>query len=212
MESNEETTKQENTTKETTPINEVITIDKQKDELQEYRRAIENLARIKSDFVFPNSSPAHAAIVLSCILKYSCDVKIYDHNLDGDVSEQDEVFFNELKNFLSDNKKKLSITVRDNNFKRDSEACLKFKDLAHKYGNLEIRTATDIFKKSVTKLYEKDINFAVGDRKAFRMELVDGAIGSNPRKAICSFNKSSYAAKLSKVFEENFDKCTSISL
>lgn len=50
-----------------------------------------------------------------------------------------------------------------------------------------------------------DMNFAVGDECAFRME-TNGNLPVKDRKALCSFNKPDEAASLYNIFHECFNK------
>ena len=212
MEHQVEGTSKQDDRKEASSINQVKTeqASTPQEKLEHYAKAVEVLAKSKSEFVFPNSSPDHAAIVISMMMKYSCDeVSIYDDCLNGDVTDKNpDLFFNSLAYFLSKGNK-LNISVRDeHSIKRSHDLCVRLKEYAEQYPNkIEIRKANDKFKKSIITHFKKDINFAVGDKKSYRLE-----IASDGRKAECSFNRPDYAKKLYSIFKENFSTCEAITL
>jgi hypothetical protein len=179
--------------------------------LDEYKASVEGLARAKSDFVFPNSSHRHAAIVLSCIVKYSNKiVRIYDDALQGDISGEYDPYKELLPliEFHIHSKKRLEIVVRDGG-KKSSAIYETLERLSKPFKDtLKVCAATPTFKKSVKEAFGADINFAVGDDSSFRIEQY--VHSRKERKAVCSFNKPDYAKVISDIFDEQLENCTPV--
>lgn len=178
--------------------------------LRAYYLAVRTLARGKSSIKFPNSSPEHAAIVLSTIIDYSQDIKIYDDCLSGDIADKNQLVEESINRLIKDGRS-LKIVVRSDNASQSSiYQCLC--RLTKQYPNqIAVKLASTEFKASVVEFYQRDINFAVGDCLAYRAELAD-ASGENERKAQCSFNSPKDAKRLNAVFDEHYSTCTSLDL
>lgn len=191
---------------ETVSIEDVVSI-------EEYLSAVDFFARTKSDFIFPNSSPDHAAIVLATIFKYSeRDVMIYDNSLNGDIADTNTYLIDAIKEYVKDSNKKIKIVIRDDSKHENSRIYqLLSSYVKEDKSNVDIRKATTSFTNEVVGIYNKDINFAIGDSTSFRMEKNESAGQNNTREAICSFNRSSYANKLSSVFEKHFFYCPKVN-
>ena len=72
--------------------------------MNKYQEYVEYMAKNKVDFLFGNSSSAHAAIVMSTMLKYAeRRVLLYVKNLDGSVFDKNQNFEKELVNFIERN-------------------------------------------------------------------------------------------------------------
>lgn len=177
-------------------------------ELAEYKAAIEGLAKSKSEFLFPNSGHRHAAIVLSCIVKYSNDiVRIYDDGLEGDISGIYDPYkeFLPLLEFHIHSKKRLEIVVRDAS-EKDSAIYKTLESLSYLFADtLKVCVASPAFQESVKEALGADINFAVGDSAAFRIEQY--VHRSKKRRAVCSFNKPDYAKVLNDIFDSQLASC-----
>jgi hypothetical protein len=178
-------------------------------ELQQYKTAVENLASSKSNLIFNNSSPEHAAIVLSAMLKYSnSEFRIYDNDLSGDISELNPDFFDNLSAFISAGKS-VKIVIDSLEQSANSQAyksIIKYKEM---YPNtVKLAIANDSFKDSVSKMFEKKINFALGDKTSFRIE--DSIGDLQQRKAYCCFNNPNITQKLADVFDSSFISCKAL--
>lgn len=174
--------------------------------MDEYKEAIETLAKAKSDFIFNNSSPSHANIVLTTMLKHTIkEFKVYDDNLSGDIADKDNEFYETLRQCV-ENGKTIKIVVDKIQSKENkifsflSELKSQFKDFVY------VSIASEEFKTNVTRLYDKPINFAVNDINSFRMEDVSLS-GLRQAKAICSFNNYEYSHKLERAFDLEFKNC-----
>jgi len=176
--------------------------------IDQYRIAVDFLASSKSDLVFPNSSIAHAGVVLSAMFKYSDKVvRIYDDSLDGDIAHNDKIFLDEIKNHLQKNRV-LKIVVRDDQQFLESPTYLLLRQfIISGNTNLQIRKASQKFATDISAIYSKDINFAVGDSNSVRIEEDVSTPDQNQRKAICSFYRTKWATKLATTFDSCFDSC-----
>ena len=178
-------------------------------ELDQYKKAVNNLAALKSSLVFNNSSPEHAAIVLSTMLKYSQnEFRVYDNDLSGDISELNPDFFSNLSLFVEANKV-VKIVIDSLETSANTTAyttLLSYKKMFPE--TVLISVANDEFKESIFEIYNKKINFALGDKSFFRIE--DSNSQGSQRKAICCFNNPSVTQKLAQVFDRAFSSCQSI--
>lgn len=178
-------------------------------EILDYIEAVRTLASNKSDLVFNNSTPKHAAIVLTTMLEYSKDeMRIFDDNLSGDITNHHPEFIVALQSFIKSGKK-LKVVV-DNVARTDSKVYTTLQELNSCYPKtVEVRRSTEKFKKSIAGISKESSpkNFAVSDDDGFRLE---EQIGTDERKALCSFNNKNVAGKLKKAFDKEFAGCTSI--
>lgn len=174
--------------------------------LETYKIGVENLAATNSKFLFSNSQPDHAAIVLTTMLKHSSkEFLIYDDNLSGDIIKNDnEDFFNSLKQYVSDGKV-FKIAIK----RIDDDDCKLHHTLTHlkrEYPNSVFAKYADTnYSEKIDKLFGEPIYFAVGDGKSIRIENAIGQAEPLPRKAICSFNKTDFGDKLKEVFDNGFE-------
>lgn len=171
----------------------------------DYKEAVENLAKAKSDFLFGNSSPYHAAIVLGTMLKYSeNEFRLYDDNLNGDIADEaDGFFYKNLEDFVYSGKT-LKIVV-DNIQNRENRIFTTLNKYRENFPNrVFISTSTPKFTNTINSVYKKNINFGISDDRSFRIEDVTDII---ERKAICNFNSRERAKKLIDAFDAEFDNC-----
>ena len=175
-----------------------------------YKIGVQTLAENELDFEFDNSSASHAAVVLANMLDTCKSVKIYDTHLEGDVAYSDNLFLDSLKNFMAKEDRTLNIVIRNHNSKsRLFEEILRIEK---KNCNWDVREVSNDFKKSVYKVAGElnyvDINFAVGDNRAYRLEQFDEE--HNLKKAKCNFNDVEKSRKLEGIFNSSFEKCNSV--
>jgi hypothetical protein len=184
---------------------------KSKPTMQEYKNAVNSLAKDKSATFFRNSSPDHAAIVLTAMISHSENFfYIYDEAFDGDIADRNFEFKTAIKYYLKAGKK-IHVVLRSG-AKRDSDVYKSFSQFQKRYpDSLQIREASTSFTQAITTLYGKDINFAVADGVSLRVELADSHEENN-RTAMCSFNRPDYAHPLVDVFNQNFESCRLVSM
>lgn len=179
--------------------------------VNDYKKAVENLAINNSELIFNNSSPVHASIVLSSMIKHSdSEFRIYDDNLSGDIADLNEDFYTNLSEFIESNKT-LKIVI-DSNHDDYKDTKIYKQLISYKNShpqNVFIKISNDSFKETINKVFDKNVNFAIGDKKSFRIEdIMQTETGL--RKAICCFNNSSMSKKLVSSFDLGFQTCQSI--
>lgn len=178
-----------------------------KDDLLTFKEAIRNLAELKSNFMFNNSNPDHAALVLTTMLEYSHkEFVIYDDNLSGDLANRENDFYYQLEGFVERNGR-LKIVV-DEVKDKESRIYQALVEMHKEHPErVSLRLASKDFQASVHELLihgvkHKDLNFACGDSTSFRLEADRGE-----RKALCSFNRPDVASVLVSTFDKKFNTC-----
>ncbi len=192
------------------------------DNINRYKNVVERLAESKSNFIFPNSSHQHAAIVLENMIRYCDDeFRIFDIDLSGDITRYAPDFIQTIEDGAR--KKKIFKFVIVDNSHRDTDICAKLATLSELFPDrVFVRLASEDFKKRMesvpkdVKLDEisiirldattqpRQVNFAVGDKRSFRLEFLN----NNERKAFCSFNNEFFPQLLVKAFDDGFKSCT----
>lgn len=177
-------------------------------DFEDFKIAVSNLARSKSDFIFNNSNPDHASVVIAKMLEVAeSEFIIYDDDLSGDLANRNEELYDNLAQFV---RKKGKLRVVVDNVSDSSNRIYKFiSDLHGQYPeNVSLRKSSEEFRKGINALTkeiypnESEINFACGDRVSFRVETV-----KNQRKALCSFNRPSIANHFWQRFDLNYSSC-----
>jgi len=170
-----------------------------KEELNEYREAIEFLAEQKDSFTFDNKGADHAAIVLLNMLKNTEEeFVIFSGNLNGEVADNDDVL-NELKNYLLSGKN-FKLVLEDNQIKSKSKALNLVESLEQENENIKIAFAKKYFLDEIKNIFDGEVlHFLVSDAKSYRLE-----IDKKAYKAVCSFNQPEIAKKLSSLINSNF--------
>jgi hypothetical protein len=172
---------------------------------EKYSRAIERLAFADSNFIFPNSNPEHASIVIETIVNFAKSrVRIFEDKLNGDLLDINDGILSSIEQKLENPSMQVEIVVRHRCDQRPRDMEL-IESLRQRYNDrFNIRLANSKFVEEIKKVFSDDIFFAVGDTKSFRLEKADGG----PRKAICCFNHDSIPARLAKAFDASFKSQT----
>jgi len=189
-------------------------MNKTKDLLERYREDVSFLAEKHIDFEFDNSSPKHGAIVLANILNTCNEVCIFDTDLSGDVAYQHADFLNAIEQFSLKPNKNLKIAIKNKQVK--DKLHIKIEELnALNKNNIEIRKISNKSLDSICK-YSKEnssekfnnVNFAVGDGRAFRIEFYN----KKPEyKAKCNFNSLEKSKKLKDMFTNLYNQGETIT-
>ncbi len=163
-----------------------------------YQLAIENLAKQKDPYLFENTGPFHAAVVMGNIFETATKyVNIFAGDFNGAVSDK-AVYLDGLGNYL-ERKKPLSII-----FEREPNPNSLALQLIRKYArvnnNIDIRILNE----------DKDGNeqghFTIADDRMFRYEK-----SKDEYKALCSFNNISVVETLETKFSELLQKSTPLN-
>ncbi len=157
--------------------------------LTTYQLAIEKLAKLKSEEIFSNEGPEHAAFVMGNIfINAQSKVRIFAGDFNGDVSNN-AYYIDGLQKFLNKNCSNLTVIF---------EKSPNTNSTAYK-----ILTSPKFHKKVELRILGNEIDskapfhFAVGDSNMFRIET-----DTEKYTAICSFNNQENSEKLIKHFDE----------
>ncbi len=174
--------------------------------LDSYKKAVESLAISKSDVIFPNQDAEHAAIVISNIINHSDkEVRIFDDDLSGDVSDNSPELLAALRKAVIEDKKLVKILVKDDSHK-ETKIYQLLSELIEVNDNLIVKKTNQKFIDSIRNASQNIvnentmINFSIGDKTSFRIEFP-----KNNRKAFCSFNNPEISKTLWELFESNFE-------
>ena len=163
--------------------------------IEEYKIAIERLAKNQSDLVFNNSGIEHAAIVLSNIFKNSDVVKIYANDMNGEISSQG-CYNQSINEFISRGGNLQIVLDNITNISSTLRSIINKKSAEIKISNNEFRDSLKFISKNNQLNY-----FAVGDNKMVRIE-----VDNKSHKALCSFNLPDTGKVLSNFFDTRFAK------
>lgn len=174
--------------------------------MEPYKKAVETLAKASSNYLFNNSSHEHAAIVLATMINHTQkELRIYDDNLSGDIADKNEEFYQNLDKFIYAGKQ-LSIVV-DKIEDRNNRLMKTLSDLKSKFPSaVKIAITSEVFKTEIKNIFNKNINFALSDNKAFRIEEIKDE-SENTRKAIVCFNDTKNTTKILTVFDAYLNTC-----
>lgn len=172
-----------------------------------YKDIVEMEATRKKNHQFKNGGIEHANIVLTAMINHAeKEVLIYDKDISGDISEEDESFFMALYSNVKD--KKIKIVVDD--AKQNTRLYKAIRSLNKKFpNNIFLAQATTEFKKFALSVFNKEINFAVADGMMYRYEEIHPA-DARQFKALCNFNDPIQASSFKKIFDDCFDACPSL--
>ena len=187
---------------------EEILREKEKSELEFYRNYVDNLAKEKKDYQFPNSSQKHASIVMSTIFKHAKkQVYIYDDNLNGDIANYEPDFYDNVENFLK-NDGELKIVI-NNEINENTFIYFKLKEFKEKNYKVELKKPNKNFIKAfLLKNEDKEdwyLYFTSADNRMIRIEK-----DNKYKFAFCNFNDSEKSEKLIFKMESNLQYCTEI--
>ncbi len=169
------------------------------------------LAKKNDDLMFPTNTLEEAAIVMAEILRHSNNkVRIYDHCLNGDISDKSYVFHSQLYQFLKQGKS-LEIVLRSRE-KNDSKIFNDLITYSSDFPNqIELRLASREFMENMKDVLTHDANFMVSDNKAFRLELSERTSSNNfSCEAMCSFNNAVVSKKLDDAFTAQYASCEKV--
>jgi len=171
--------------------------------MNNYKKAVEELAKNSEYMEFDNKGSEHASIVLENMLKYAdTNFKIYTGNFNGDVANDDS-FLKYFNRFI-ENKKEVKVIIESlpSDVLKYSKALKRIIDLNNNPAyNVKYKLATTTFKKDLENIFQskKPYHFSISDSKAYRVE-----IEPNTYKAIVNFNDPQITKKLELIFDNFF--------
>lgn len=182
-------------------------------DLVRYEEAVERLASSRENFDFPNKDYSHASIVVSALVKYSHEIRLFVKNLDGSIADVQDGdngsrFLNSLNKFLDDGK--IMKMVIEEPIQGTESGIFKFlKKASLEYGNsVDIRQASDDFIKHQKdglsiEGQSPDFYYMIGDNHSYRINF-----DRVNHKAVCNFNNEPVASVIVKNFDRHFSDCT----
>ena len=178
-------------------------------DLQTYKEAVNELARLRSSLIFQNDNINHASIVIEAIIENSeKEVLIYDDKLNGDISDKSSSFLETVNEFVVAHHGSVKIVVEDTNGGNESNIETVLRNLVKVHpGKVDVRKQSAEFRNEIGRVCQRlqiqtKVHYTVGDSRMFRLEFPAG-----PRKALCSFNSSAVAGQLRKPFDVAFGTC-----
>jgi len=171
--------------------------------MNNYKKAVEELAKNSENLEFDNKGNEHASVVLENMLKYAKkSFKIYTGNFNGDVANND-AFLKYFNKFIENkNEVKVIIESLPDDEVNYSKALKRIIDLNNNPAyNVKYKLATEAFKKELENIFQnkKPCHFSISDSKAYRVE-----IEPNTYKAIVNFNDPQITQKLELIFDNFF--------
>ena len=183
--------------------------------LLKYRELVKQLSDQDSSEVFPNSSTDHASIVFMTFLDQAKEeMCVLDKALDGEISgKNEEEFFSLLDTFVRTKRRNLKMIVKE--VVDESTRIYKTLLAYHNAGfeNVMIHQTTSAKLIEYNRMFEKLNNFAIVDKKAFRIDasyLDQDDSGSSKNQALCSFNSPKIALEYLSLFDGIFNELPSL--
>ena len=187
-------------------------------DLIKYEAAVKRFAQKKEEFEFSNKDNQHASIVISTILEYSQEVRLFVKNLDGSVtdipnivsiSSNESRFITALRLFIAAGKS-IKIAVKEKNeTDKESKIYNFLMETAQRFPEqLEVKLATDSFIENQKEGFtiagpNIDFYYMVGDKTSFRINF-----NRDKHEATCNFNDKPVASQLTSNFDTNYPLCS----
>ena len=168
--------------------------------IDEYRLAVEYLARAKEDFDIHNKGNDCAKVIFTNIfMNAKKSVRIAANTLRNDVVDSPE-YQDALDTFLSNEDAELKIIIRELPVTATDDSPNNiyhrlYRHPAYLSGRIQIRNA----KKDLFHLGSNPVNFCVADGIMSRIE--NDVV---KRNALCNFGRKDRAVKLEEVFDQGF--------
>jgi len=151
---------------------------------REYKELVELVSKKSLDFDFPNTSIAHAKLVIGKIIETSSEtVNIFSRNLKHEIFDNGEV----VNSIKANDRVSVNILLEE----PDQESNVKFSELK----NVKIKTVNE-------KLKNYDY-FIVGDKTKLRVCSRD-----KPHAAVVNFCQKKKGGELDRIFKEVWDNIT----
>ena len=168
----------------------------------EYRAALEHLASTRSAFIFPNSNPEHASLVIEALVTNAQNsVRIFEEKLNGDLLDINPRILDAIREKTSKGVN-VRIVIQDGTT-ATVDSVNKLRELeANSAGRLEIRKASPEFIRNATRPDGGITYFTIGDESSFRIESSEA-----PRKAMCSFERPRIASTYLNQFDKGYANC-----
>ena len=187
-------------------------IDMSNEELINFRKNIEDIARNKTSSILSNDSPEQANVIIANIFRHAENrVRIFAKNLDGEISSNamaGNYYFNALDEFLGKPNSTLDVLIEESPAK-ESFLFAKLKQKSSVSNQVRFKFASEEFKEEVRKLRPEDqpasqeselLHFVVGDNSMFRIEY-----DLKSHKANFCFNNEEVSTQLNKLFEDHIE-------
>lgn len=164
-------------------------------DFEAYDNVIKELADNESSFVFTNSNPRHATIIIANIFRTAKDhIRIFARNLCGEVSNGEYLI--QLESFVKRGKK-LTVKLEEKEESNNSEAIKLILNLQKSFPS---KISIGVVKDDALKQIKHNSNiyhFTIGDERMYRFET-----DTENYIAVANFNDEHTCKELIKKFEE----------
>lgn len=167
------------------------------EDLNKYRKAINNLAGKNEDLIFDHAGVEKSSIIMSTIFKYAkSSLRIYAGNLNGGISEKKE-YLSSLNNFI-EREGEVKVLIQNIDSTNPSEAYQLLDMYSGFNENVKILlTNTEL----INPKKHQSFHFTVGDNNMFRVET-----DTKNFAGYASFNSPEIAKNLCEIFDSIFEK------
>lgn len=171
--------------------------------LEIYKKAVEEDARKGTDFLYHNEGNEHALIICSNIFKNAKkDIRIAANQLYNDDVVNTDEYIDSMKSFLDREGTILKILITnqppEDSVKKDGTLYgMIYDHPAYKQGRVQIKYG---YGKSFTGVDKKPVNFCTSDDKMYRFEN-----DIEERKAVANFGDPERAKDLRKKFDNIYN-------
>jgi hypothetical protein len=187
-------------------------------DLIKYEAAVKRFAQKKEEFEFSNKDNQHASIVISTILEYTQEVRLFVKNLDGSVTDIPNImnigsnesrFITALRLFIAAGKT-IKIAVKERNeIDKESKIYIFLMEVVQRFPEqVEVKLATEGFIEKQKEGFTVadpfiDFYYMVGDKTSFRINF-----NRDKHEATCNFNDKPIASQLTLNFDKYYPLCS----
>ncbi len=182
--------------------------DKKENFLQRYADYIRGLAKAKSPQLFTNGGIEYASELMAVLLKNTNrEARIFCQGFKPDLITT-QPYWDALNEYLKDENKTIRVLVESDEYVQNEPLQLLMTEKAKRNNeSVQVKLAShDTIQEIYGKLSGRPCNFAVFDNDKFRFENEPDGY-----KAFGSFNRQDYAGVLITIFDDAFNKSTTLN-
>lgn len=168
--------------------------------LQTYKDIIDINARLELDTLFENDGHDYALAVFQTMFRYATKtIKIMCGSMDNNFTSNDG-YLNALDGFLKRKNTTLNILMNNTSERKFKQSKVYLEVIKNHASKVNIRITHDYCFRVIDEK-RQEVHFSIADDHMFRFE-----VDIKNRKAECNFGNKDITAKLSKSFDDIFDK------